>query len=1142
MKQKAINFSTHKLFSILLLLSLVFSNVHLREVLSVHAQASSISANASLNTSPTFTPADPSSMNSRTDVISYLGMTFTYPKNWDLQPLPYKNFGFRISSPDIVVDPIGRPSSGAYLGADVFEEDESNWSNFVSLHHDAETIDISGYQGVLLLMPLLKTMEWHIYAYGRHHIIWVVYAQNDQGLVSALQGIAQSTIFTGVYSPESELDAQIVSDLETSGLGEFPLLKLPFSNGPGKIINGYDDGNFHVGGDKYALDLCQGSNCATAQVNDIVIAPTDLTLRWSGTSNSQQTVNDFHIFEISSGSTEKLCLSMGHFRLTDSAFTVGKSLPRGAQIGRVVNYVPDIEHIHMGLHTVPINENCAGSTRTAVPYDQNNGGWSLDGVDYPIGTNHSGKAITSTIAPLCAVPHVPGTVQVGADASRSFPIQNVLADTTLIPSGCDDTGRNAYLAWNTFLGGTGIDTFPDMIVDNSGNMYITGESSASWGTPINPYPDTGDPSYSNVFVAKVNSQGILQWNTFLGSANGDAAGHIALDSSGNVFVSGLSYASWGNPINPYHGNINAPDFFLAKLNGNGEVQWNTFLDVYRAGDIAVDANGSIYVLENQNNAFSNTWMSVHVAKLDSNGSFLWRSSLDNTSSAGTGILIGQDGNIYVAGHSWNTWGDPISPFNGAGGQYNTDVFVAKLASNGAVQWHTFLGGPGLDFSYDIELDGNNRIYLAGTIGSARAFVAMLNNNGVLQWNTLLGNDGDQATGLALDNSGNIFVAGSSQSNWGEPINPFAGFYDMFVAKLTGNGDLQWHTFLGGESVDYGAGIALDQEQDLYLAGTSGGSWGVPIIPYVQYDDVFAAKLTIAPYVSNVTRVDASPTGAAAVKFAVAFSENVTDVNTNDFLLTTSGVTGANMTNVSGSGATYTVTVNTGSGNGTIRLDVVDDDSIKDVANNPLGGPGTGNGSYAAGQSYTIEKHIFNDVPETYWSWQYIERLYRAGVTSGCNTSPMMYCPMTTVTRDQMAIFLLRGKHGSSYTPPIPTGVFTDVPTNYWSAAWIEQLAAEGITSGCSVSPKLYCPGSAVTRDQMAVFLLRAKYGSSYTPPPATGVFQDVPTNYWSAAWIEQLAAEGITSGCSVSPKLYCPTAPVTRDQMAVFLVRNFSLP
>jgi hypothetical protein len=155
---------------------------------------------------------------------------------------------------------------------------------------------------------------------------------------------------------------------------------------------------------------------------------------------------------------------------------------------------------------------------------------------------------------------------------------------------------------------------------------------------------------------------------------------------------------------------------------------------------------------------------------------------------------------------------------------------------------------------------------------------------------------------------------------------------------------------------------------------------------------------------------------------------------------------------------------------------------------------------------------------------------------------MLYCPTTTVTRDQMAVFLLRGKHGSGYTPPSASGEFQDVPINYWAADWIEQLEKEGITSGCNLSPKQYCPTTPVTRDQMAIFLLRAKHGSSYVPPPATGVFQDVPVDYWAADWIEQLAAEGITSGCSVSPMRYCPTAPVTRDQMAVFLVRNFNLP
>jgi hypothetical protein len=185
---------------------------------------------------------------------------------------------------------------------------------------------------------------------------------------------------------------------------------------------------------------------------------------------------------------------------------------------------------------------------------------------------------------------------------------------------------------------------------------------------------------------------------------------------------------------------------------------------------------------------------------------------------------------------------------------------------------------------------------------------------------------------------------------------------------------------------------------------------------------------------------------------------------------------------------------------------------------------------------------FADVPYGYWSESYIQRLSNAGVTGGCATSPLMYCPGNAVTRDQMAVFLLRGIHGSAYTPPAvgaSTG-FNDVPIGYWAAAWIKQLAAEGITGGCGGGN--YCPTLPVGRDSMAIFLLRAKHGSSYVPPPATGVFQDVPQGSPNAPWIEQLANEGITGGCSVTPQLYCPTNPVTRDQMAVFLVRAFSLP
>ena len=220
-------------------------------------------------------------------------------------------------------------------------------------------------------------------------------------------------------------------------------------------------------------------------------------------------------------------------------------------------------------------------------------------------------------------------------------------------------------------------------------------------------------------------------------------------------------------------------------------------------------------------------------------------------------------------------------------------------------------------------------------------------------------------------------------------------------------------------------------------------------------------------------------------------------------------------------------------------------------NTATNGSGT---AYANGATYDFSADVtlyaqwtawtatFSDVPLDYWAWKYIESLYDSGITGGCSTNPLSYCPTQAVTRAQMAVFLLRGIHGASYTPPAvgaSTG-FTDVAVDYWAAAWIKQLAAEGITGGCGNG--IYCPDNTVTRDQMAIFLLRAEHGSTYTPPDVNGStgFTDVASDYWAAAWIKQLAAEAITGGCGGGN--YCPASPVTRDQMAVFLQRTFSLP
>lgn len=180
---------------------------------------------------------------------------------------------------------------------------------------------------------------------------------------------------------------------------------------------------------------------------------------------------------------------------------------------------------------------------------------------------------------------------------------------------------------------------------------------------------------------------------------------------------------------------------------------------------------------------------------------------------------------------------------------------------------------------------------------------------------------------------------------------------------------------------------------------------------------------------------------------------------------------------------------------------------------------------------------FLDVSPNHWAIDWINQLYTEGITGGCNPTPLRFCPEEYVTRAQMAVFLIKTIHGTGYTPPAPATTFTDVPTTYWAAAWINQLYNEGITGGCNQTPLQYCPDQYVTRAQMSVFLLKALHGSTYTPTATGNPFSDVASTHWALAWINQLYSENITGGCAQTPLQYCPEQYVTRAQMAVFLLK-----
>jgi hypothetical protein len=698
------------------------------------------------------------------------------------------------------------------------------------------------------------------------------------------------------------------------------------------------------------------------------------------------------------------------------------------------------------------------------------------------------------------------------------------------------------LVWNTFLGGSGNDGAYAIAVDGSGNTYVAGYSFVSWGSPVRAFTGGVD-----TLVAKLNSSGSLVWHTFLGGG-GDEHGYsifVAADGS-NIYVTGDSDAAWGSPVHAFTG---GRDAFAAKLNSAGSLAWNTFLggsSLDDGNDITVDGSGNVYVT----GVSSTTWGSPvraytlsqdgFVAKLTSAGSLSWNTFQGGTGvDGGGGISVDGSGNIYMAGYSANSWGTPVRAYSG-----DLDAFVAKLDSTtGALTWNTFLGGSGYDGASEIAVSGIS-VYVSGlsdaTWGSPvraytsgrDAFAAKLNSAGALSWNTFLGGSGDdQALGIAVDGNGNVLLAGTSNATWGTPLRAYSAGYDAYAARLNSSGTLIANLFLGGTASESGTGIAAGTS-NTYVVGISGSTWGDPVRAYTGGTDVFVAKLDfilpgafnkLAPAngsftILNPTLIWSASVGADSYEYCLDLTNN----NSCDASWVSAGSSTSVLLSVLGNNDTYYWQVRATGIDGTTAADI---------------------GTW---WSFTARNQTFADVPIDHPLWQYIEAFYNAGITSGCGVSPLIYCPENPVTRASMAVFLLRAKYGSGYTPPAATHTFADLPVagKEWQEAWVDQFYLEGITSGCGTGPLIYCPENPVTRAAMAVFVLRALYGSSYTPPTASHFFSDLPVagKEWMEPWVDELYREGITTGCGTGPLIYCPETAVKRQAMAAFIVRAFNLP
>ena len=396
------------------------------------------------------------------------------------------------------------------------------------------------------------------------------------------------------------------------------------------------------------------------------------------------------------------------------------------------------------------------------------------------------------------------------------------------------------LVYSTYLGGG---QFPDfwqnllfwkrptrhdagygIAVDASGNAYVTGSTGSTDFPTANPLQSAHRGAGTNdVFVAKLDpTSSSLIYSTYLGGSRADVAYGIAVDASGNAYITGLTYSKNFPTASPLQGRFGGGKFdaFVAKINATGSaLVYSTFLGgrgVDRGNGIAVDASGNAYVAGSTDSSnfptasalqpsFGGGRWDAFVAKLNAAGATLVYSTYLGGigEEIASGIAVDRPGNAYVVGstgwrfpfeHSTNfPTVNPLQPTYGGG---QSDAFVAKIDSSGsALVYSTYLGGSGYDIASGIAVDPSGHAYVAGSGG----------------WVDFL--------------TANALQPDSRNREIGD-------FPDAFVAKLDPAGSaLLYSTYVGGSGSEYGYGIAVDGSGDAYVTGKAGQGGGVDWIEF-----------------------------------------------------------------------------------------------------------------------------------------------------------------------------------------------------------------------------------------------------------------------------------------------------------------------
>jgi len=494
--------------------------------------------------------------------------------------------------------------------------------------------------------------------------------------------------------------------------------------------------------------------------------------------------------------------------------------PFGSEIGSLFNLNMPFVTDNVGIISYEVYVNGALSTHVSISdskllvtpkYDMA----CADQLIYVIAFDEAGN---SSQSPAFTIP-------------QSDPCISVIASSS-------SSSSQSYFA--VTFGGTNNNQGESIAVDSSGNIYITGyfyETVDFGGGNVTSAGST------DIFVLKLNSSGTFQWVNTYGGTSFDFGRGIAVDSSGNIYITGYFYET----VDFGGGNLTSAggaDIFVLKLNSSATFQWvstfgSTSIDV--GEDITVDSSGNSYITGyfegtvdfGAGNVTSAGSADIFVLKLNSSGTFQWVNTYGGSAfDVGMDITVDSSGNSYITGYFEGTVDFGAGNVTSAGA---ADIFILKLNSSGAFQWVNIFGGTSTDVGQGIAVDSSGNSYITGSFqgtvdfgsgditpsGFDDIFVLKVNPSGTFQWvSTFGGTSNDVGEDITVDSSGNSYITGWFREtvDFGAGNVTSAGGADIIVLKLNSSGTFQWVNTYGGTSGDVGEGITVDSSGNSYITG------------------------------------------------------------------------------------------------------------------------------------------------------------------------------------------------------------------------------------------------------------------------------------------------------------------------------------